>query len=413
MTHSGITVSRTPSPTTPPPPVPAQRGASPIDIGSAVRAIRDSAAHSGDDGRRLLNDLAAALNGDRQGLLGVDLVTAYPPETLVPDRPMSVLSGTARLLSIIRDVLVFAPVAVTWWYLWHALRAPAQPGVSFLDSWRTGFGGQVTSLATAAYTVAVLVAAVATATLLVHLVEWAVELRSSQAGQRARLGQALALATLSLARRDIAAEEGEVVPMADVRKLVGQLQSSTSTLIGALERVGTTLDTGPTGGMAKALDEWSSAAHELGRLSQTIAAPNELLNRYLSAQERVSAQEKQMRAAIATLVQQIQEATSTAGARDEAEGMLAERIHELMTGFGERIQEFLDFTQMLQRSIEQLHEDLRAQTAGSFGGHYGGATTYGAQNGGLTSATGNGGPAYPSGPTDDGYEEPFATGGGR
>ncbi|GIH10881.1 hypothetical protein Rhe02_89480 [Rhizocola hellebori] len=332
--------------------------AAPSDLTITVATIRHSARYAAGDGYTVLNELATALSGDRYGVVGVDLVAAYPPEVLLPDRDAALWHRLARFLGMVRDVLIFAPVAITWYYLWQALNSTGKPGESFLDGWRSGFGGEVTSLGSAALTVAKLVLAVAATTFLVHLLEWMAEARSSLARQRAQLGKALARATLVLARRS-GSDEGEQVSMADIRKLVGQLEASTNTLVQELHRVSQTFDSGPNGAMTAALDKWSTAAAGLTAATASLRAPGEQLERFLTAQASMAAHEAAMRKAIEALVQQVQQATQASGIQAEEQGVVAERINDLMKDFGDRIREFLDFTLGMQRSIEQINEQLR------------------------------------------------------
>jgi hypothetical protein len=95
-----------------------------------------------DEARRTLHELADALDGkiDLDSWAGVDLRVAFDPETAI--KPPASSTWLGRVL----DVLVFVPVASTWFGLMVATAAyrdtlndPALKGQNFLQRWQTGF----------------------------------------------------------------------------------------------------------------------------------------------------------------------------------------------------------------------------------------------------------------------------------
>lgn len=103
--------------------------------------------------REELGALAEAVTegGSREAVWrGVDLQAAFSPETTIrlKQRRRRWLAGTAGALA---GIVVFVPVAWTWWSLHRATEAYQvllakglqQDGASFLQLWTTGFGGNL------------------------------------------------------------------------------------------------------------------------------------------------------------------------------------------------------------------------------------------------------------------------------
>src|SRR5258708_704018 len=92
----------------------------------------------GPTGASVVGGLTAELRKGGASLSGTDLATAYPAHSLLADP-----AGSGRLLrwvEILRDVLLFAPVAFTWFRLSEALDGYKRSGTteSFFTAWQDG-----------------------------------------------------------------------------------------------------------------------------------------------------------------------------------------------------------------------------------------------------------------------------------
>jgi hypothetical protein len=161
-----------------------------------------------------LRALASALEGtgDSDTWSCVDLFEAFPqpPDSLVEPAPPADLSDgpTVRWLELVRNLLVFLPIAVTWYGLFEASRLyrevtrtiPA-PAESFFNLWLTGFDGRLrfTFDRMALSTLAVLVLLIVIS-LLVELVRHRAE-RAVDAERRHAQAEPSPLQRLQLLRR--------------------------------------------------------------------------------------------------------------------------------------------------------------------------------------------------------------------
>ena len=90
---------------------------------SELKSIADSVRSLGMLGvgepRRTLLALGDVLFNDPRRLIGVDLVTAFPPHILLPDDPMPSLSARLQdALRLLRYLLLLALFLIIWLLLW-------------------------------------------------------------------------------------------------------------------------------------------------------------------------------------------------------------------------------------------------------------------------------------------------------
>ncbi len=306
-------------------------------IGAAIGRLAQQSRGSGTLGR-----LAEELSGDGSALIGTDLITAFPPTTLLPDVTAHGYKGVRRL-ELFRDLLVFLPVLVTWWELRLALEAYQKsviaagrgPAVSFLLGWQRGFGGAALPLSQTALIVVAIIAVVIGCTAVAHFWRDQVDAANSHASQRDQLGGLLAEGTLLLTK--IGQPGTESFTRSDIRRVVrgfydttAQLTSALQETSGRIEQTGKqiveALQTGPGSRLAKALDDWSGAARELRELGRSLAMPAETLAKLAELQRLVDTSALRMENSTQGLIAELGEYTQAAGQEAAAHIQMAANV---------------------------------------------------------------------------------------
>jgi hypothetical protein len=325
----------------------------------AVAARRRGVRGAGIDTLHLLAD---ELRGDGHALAGCDLVTAYPPAVLLPDLANSSFGRAVRWLEVIRDVLVFAPVALTWWQLRNALTAyqHAPEGTSFLLGWQQGFDGATWSLGTSALLVALVVGVVIALTLCVHLVEAGDERIRSLRRERDELGQDLTHATALLARQEHT--QVDRLPVRELSKVGSRITAATKHMVTALDEARTDITravaTGPGSGLGAALAEWTSAAKELRRVSESWETPAETLTALSKLHEAVVADGERMRRGLDALVEQLNVAATAHQAEAQSNRVVASEVTRSVDLLGESLEAFTAHAESLSQLVSQLRYAL-------------------------------------------------------
>ena len=313
-------------------------------------------------GQDALAQLSQVLASKPADLAGVDLVRAYPPEVLLPDhrretpRWQRVLRGT----EIVRDVLVFVPVAVTWWQLRAALEAyqTAGGGESFLLGWQRGFGGAVTPLGDSALVVALAVFFVVALTLGVHAAHRVPATLSRQA-EREELGGWLAVATLLTSAGSAA---GPPVTARDLSRLAPRLGTASTALASALEKttrqIADAVDSGPGSRLHEAIDEWTATARELRRTTEALATPAEAVKTLEQLQKGMHADSRNLQERIGVLVGQLESATQKSEAEAQSHREIALEVARSAERLGETLEVFRERTESLSELVERLRYAL-------------------------------------------------------
>lgn len=289
--------------------------------------------------RRLADDLHPA-SGRR--LAGVDLVTAYPAEALLPEpapsRLLELLLFWARLL---RDVLVFVPILVTWLKLHEALSAYGKAGSesSFLLGWQAGSfrPGHIARgvqdfdpLSKTAWWVVLLVAAVILFAIAVNACENRLD-RPRHEAERAQITQDLALASHLLTEAP-----GDQVSYRDLRALIQRMESSIGGLIGRLagtaEEIRAALDTGGGRRIEEAIQVWIDKSAALERALASMQAPAETLEAFRVLQDDIAAGQRELRGELSALVSQVRQATLASTDHADTVRRYQEADQELISG---------------------------------------------------------------------------------
>jgi hypothetical protein len=328
-------------------------------VAERLAALADRAAPGpGQDALVHLAQVLAARPGD---LAGVDLVQAYPPEVLLPDhrretpRWQRILRGT----EIFRDVLVFVPVAVTWWQLRSALEAyqTAGGGESFLLGWQRGFGGAVTPLGESARVVALAVLFVIGLTLGVHAAH-RVPSSLSRQNEREELGGLLAVATLLTS----AGSAGPPVTAKDLSRLAPRLGTASTALASALEKttrqITEAVDSGPGSRLHEAIVEWTATARELRRTTEALATPAEAVKTLEELQKSMHADSRGLQERIGVLVGQLEAATQKSEAEAQSHREIAQEVARSAERLGETLEVFRERTESLSELVERLRYAL-------------------------------------------------------
>jgi hypothetical protein len=295
-------------------------------------------------GSAALGRLAEELSSAGPALIGTDLITAFPPATLLPDVTVHGYGGVRRL-ELFRDLLVFFPVLVTWWELRLALVAYNKSvvaaasrhttAVSFLLGWQRGFNKQTLSLSQTALIVVAIIALVIGCTAVAHFWSNRVDAANSRASQRDRLGGLLAEGTLLLTK--IGQPGTDSFKRADLSKIVRAFYDTTGQLTVALQataqqvedsgnQIVSALQTGPGARLAKALDDWSDTARALRDLGQSLTMPTEVLAKLAELQRLVDASALRMESGIQGLIAQLGDHTRAAGEEAAAHALMAGNV---------------------------------------------------------------------------------------
>ncbi|KUN02843.1 hypothetical protein AQI95_25260 [Streptomyces yokosukanensis] len=353
--------------------VPAQRtGSDPeLDrIAGRIRVLADRARADGSD-TRVLDRVAADLERGGATLAGTDLVTAYPPDVLLPDVPAKDRGTLEGWLGVTRDVLVFAPIALTWWRLRGALDAydATRSEDPFLLGWARGFPKgsppepTTVTLGTSALHVTLLILVVVVLTLTLHALQRSRERRLSREEERGLLATELALATFLLSTP--ARPAGKPLDTRSADKLASQLNAGTETLVTALRRtseeITAVLETGPGSRIETALDGWTKTVDELTRLIRTLTPPGQLAQDLIRIREQTAEDEAKLRAAIETLVAELRSTQEATGQEIHRHDLAVATVRDLARGLGETLLVFTERAENLvdsTRGIWQLVDRL-------------------------------------------------------
>jgi methyl-accepting chemotaxis protein len=315
--------------------------------------------------RRLADDLDPARG---RALAGVDLVTAYPAEALLPDpapsRFLELVLFWARLL---RDVLVFVPILVTWLRLQEALSAYGKAGSesSFLLGWQAGSFRpdhvergihDFDPLSVTARWVVIALAVVIVFAIVVNACENRLD-RPRYEAERNQITQDLALASHLLGRTP-----DDQLSYRDVRTLVGRMESSVGGLIGRLastaDEIRATLDDGTGKRIERAVQAWIDKSAVLERALAEIRAPADTMEEFRKLQDDIAAGHRELRAELAELVTRVERATLATTDHAETVRHYQSSGQELL---GDTVNRLVAGTDRLGVALERL-EDLVADS---------------------------------------------------
>ncbi|MFJ8779784.1 hypothetical protein [Streptomyces sp. NPDC102476] len=298
----------------------------PSPLSAAGLALEAMAAKSPSAaGTALLRRIGQEARNGGRALAGVDLIQTYPPELLVPDRPLRHGTNAARLATL-RDVAVFIPIILTWYSLWQAFNdfehAPA--GTTFLRTWSHGFGGTAVILVTA------LVALVVVLTCVLHWMQGADERSASCAELRQQVAEKLLLINAEVSLT--VAGDASRLPSGKLLRLANEITAAAGVLAETMrtgtDRLARIFEPGPESGFTAALAKWSSSADELGAMGRSLTVPHALLRDFAAMRAQLTADERETRTALRDLVGELGEATETSRVSDLAHTRVAEVVVE-------------------------------------------------------------------------------------
>ncbi|MEU9840517.1 hypothetical protein AB0C69_14985 [Actinomadura sp. NPDC048032] len=327
----------------------------------ADRALRDSPGEAA-SGPALLKRLADDLDpAGGPPPTGVDLVAAYPADALLPDpAPRRWLETTLFWGRFFQNVLVFAPIVVTWWKLHDALNAygRAHSEGSFLLGWQAGSfdpdhirrGVQdFAPLSETAWWVVLTVLVVIAFTALVTTCENLLD-RPRYEAERVQIAQDVALASHLLS----GSRDGQVT-YRDLQSLVQRMETSVGGLIGRLAGTAEDVRAALEGSTGKRIEDavqtWIDKAESLERAITAMQAPAETLERFRKLQDDIAAGQRELRAELAAMVTQVERATlattdhaeAAQHYQDAGNAVLADAVARLSAG-----------TDRLSKALEQL-----------------------------------------------------------
>lgn len=316
----------------------------------------------------VLRELAEELRTGGRRVGGLDLLSAYAPEVLLPDRPARDIPVLAFLI-LVRDLAVFAPIGITWHYLGQAVSAwnAAHTTESFLQFWQSA--PHVTPISRSATYIVLAMALIGVLTIGIGFLERRAAAGASRAWQRQRLGSALARATLLLS----APVDVSGITVHELSRVGGQMHSSTEQLATALDRTGerlsAVLESGREKQIEEALERWNESAQTLTKLGKDLAVPSELIKESIKLRGTIEAEESRMRTALTQLVEQLGEAARESIRESAAHSAVADRVRETTSLLGLSLETFTERTEFLQALIYQMQHLLSLlETDRRFGG---------------------------------------------
>jgi hypothetical protein len=318
--------------------------------------------------------LADELDAGGGAVVGVDLLTAFSPDALLPEPgEAGPGDGTLHRWERARDVLVFLPIGLTWYELAMALRHydGTEP---FLLEWQHGHLPFLWPLSVTAILVVLLVAAIITATVRSHALQRAAqEAAEPVAKRRRRLAGLLAQATVLLARSVMRGPE--VLSRAELRQFAAGMdifaqqqkagiEALSQALTDTATEIKTTLESGPGSRLATALDEWSLAAVNLAEVGEGLKAPSTTLAELTTLQESVTREGERLQSLVSSLVAQLGDHTEASADESAAHRDMAtkvarttEQVHQAMELLLERLGDLGDFVGQVRAALERLEND--------------------------------------------------------
>ncbi|WP_327715707.1 hypothetical protein OG381_09635 [Streptomyces sp. NBC_00490] len=392
-----------------PAPEPAPPAPDPSDtLRTAADRLADLAGECPEDspGRSVLTWIADDARAGGRALSGVDLLHAYPPDTLVPDEPAS-KSGLIAIVSTLRDVAVFLPIVLTWLSLWFAFRdfEDAPKGTNFLTLWSSGLGG------TAVLLVVVLIGGVVLATLWLQRLEWAAERDASRERLRGRVAGQLAVLTMELAKHAVleaqAVPAGQLVGIArDITRSTAELSRTMSDSADRMEKI---FEPGPESRFVTAIDKWTESAGELGAMGRSLTVPHQLLRDFARMREDLRADETATREALTRLLAELRKAAGSSQEANRVHATVADEVSETTRKVGVAMQLLNDNSERMYSYMDAL-ERVLALLQNDRPGGYGplpmsnsDGLSNGSHNGGRGNGHAGGSPQPPPGtPRPDG-----------
>lgn len=303
-------------------------------------------------GRAVLARVAADAREGGRALIGVDLIRVYPPHLLVPDAPLP-WQRAMGWLAVARDVLVFAPIALTWLSLGSAL-AKYDSGTNFLRLWADDYGSA------AVVGVVVLIGLVIAITVALH----ALRLRAQRTGSRAQLrrsvGEQLTLITFELSAT--ASTRAAAVPSGQLVRAAAEITVATSHLTRVLgeatDRLAQIFDPGPEAGFTKALLGWTASATALEEMGKSLTVPHQLVRDFAKMRESLSKDEAATRSSLGELLTELNEATETSRVSDQAHVRVAEVVLEGTRQVREAMERFVERTELLDMYMKAMTQTL-------------------------------------------------------
>ncbi len=309
--------------------------------------------------------LAEKLETRHADLAGVDLAGAYQPHLILPDR-LGTFRWLLSALELLRDVLVFVPVAYTWLKIADALAAfeGYRGDEPFLLAWQQGFGGKVTPLSQSAQVIAGVVGVVLVLVVLTHMLRGAYE--RILADRRRRLAALLAEATLLVTGTLIAEAPG--VSKIELMRVGARISDAAAALSEALSKTGTDIvtavNTSPGSKLHEMFQQWTAAATELKELGTRLQGTQEIVSQLQATQAAVSKVSQEIGEEAQKLLKTIRDERETSRHEAHAHHELASEVSQstqvlgkALEGLSQRAEQFNEMVIRLQFLVDRLDGD--------------------------------------------------------
>ncbi|GAA2372939.1 hypothetical protein GCM10010404_30250 [Nonomuraea africana] len=323
---------------------------------------RDLRKYGGAPLARVADELS--LNGGHR-LRGIDLLSAYDPEKITQGAGRS-WWRLVRILEILRDSLVFVPVAFTWWQVALALSAyGATDGrVPFLLAWQRGLPG-VSPLSDSATAISLMVGAVVVLTLIIRAAD---EIRESR--QR-KLGQALARATLLVA--EVPVESGQAVSLAELKDVGTQIRAGSSELSAELRKatqtIGEAVSAGPGSQLHAVFTSWLEAADRLAELTASLKGSQETADELARLQRALSAEVERFTSEATDFLATLRDERTMARDQAHVQNKVADGVARSTAMLGDSLQALNERTHLFHEIVSRISDVVTRLEGVSENGH--------------------------------------------
>ncbi|MFD1930539.1 hypothetical protein ACFSKW_03505 [Nonomuraea mangrovi] len=320
---------------------------------SLEQVARDLRTYGGQPLARVAEELS-----QREGrrLRGIDLLSAYDPEKIVKGSGWFV-----RLLEIVRDGLVFVPVAFTWWQVALALSAYGRTDgrVPFLLAWQRGLPG-VSPLSDSATTIATMVGAVVVLTVVIRVAD---EVRDNR---RRRLGEALAQATLLVA--EVPVEAGRPVSMAELKDVATQISVGSNALSEELRKatkaIGEAVSAGPGTQLHEVFSSWLQAADRLGELTSSLKSSKETADELASLHRALSVEVGRFTTEATDFLATLRDERTMARDQAHVQNKVADGVARSTAVLGDSLQALNERTHLFHEIVSRISDVVTRLEAG-------------------------------------------------
>jgi len=288
-------------------------------------------------------------------LVNVNLAEEYAPDVVLPSGP-DWFPPVATGVELLRDLLIFVPIAYTWWKISIALEAyNSYTGAApFLLAWQQGFDQGSEPLSSSASVIAGVVTLIIVLTLVANLIRELPDVLMAR--RRAQLAEYLREAKTALHRS--LTRDATDVSVDDLRMLGGKITESSRALQKALTEsskdITTSVNTSPGSKLHEMFENWTKAATELTVLGSRLQGTQEVVVQLAAAQNELRAMVLNIGTTTGQLVAALTTERNLSRQEAHAHHEVATRVAESTTKLSESLTDLHSRTDDLNRMINRM-----------------------------------------------------------